>query len=446
MLSLLVICYLGLPFVTIGLGMRASRTRPALRVSLWMLLGAELLYSLFAPACVYLPWVPGQSVVTRSIVGVDSDGHVYWQEMRSRRFSFEMGPRWWVGFNAHTLSPYGGLEWIPPLRFARYDQGAPSELVRYDGTRRPLPLCQARGALGAQLPLATASVRLRRDGVFVLGGPGEQDLFLLDANMGTCSFLSDTASRLRAPDRPTGSARTPVYVEMLQRTERGGVQPQRAYGAGTGRAFMAYGLDPFSGAILWKREVQPPPDIAPEQVESLEVFESDRGYLMLTERQVVRGETGWETLDDNAVIDVLDDDLGDPTRLGSFQRSTVVDVSPDGRLLSTLYALYTTDGMRRAVFPRASGVVFGGSRLLTTRHPILLEHYLRTVSEGHAFGRLTKIQADAHRSAYDTVGPELPWTPVVGSRAPRPFVLWGGWDESGAETIILELEASRLPS
>jgi hypothetical protein len=91
-------------------------------------MSAEVLYMLQAPACVYLPRVPGTST-ERVLLGADATHRLYWAEATSP-VAFLWGPRWWwVGSRLEF-----GIEFAPPVRYAVRDQ-ARWELVSSDGRR-----------------------------------------------------------------------------------------------------------------------------------------------------------------------------------------------------------------------------------------------------------------------------------------------------------------------
>jgi hypothetical protein len=98
-----------------------------------------LLYMAQAPACIYLPWAPGKPAVERLILGTDAEERLYWLEARSP-VSFAWGLRWWVFIRADVsfLPIDGGLEFVPPLRFARRTK-LRWDMVRSDGERWRYP-------------------------------------------------------------------------------------------------------------------------------------------------------------------------------------------------------------------------------------------------------------------------------------------------------------------
>src|SRR5437867_1745877 len=145
MLLLFLVLYFSALFLTAWLLVQSYRA-PA---SLWgrrrRLLGVvailEALYLVQAPACVYLPYVPAKSSVERVVLGADAAGQLYWLEGRSP-MAFAWGPRWWFAFGGHLLD--GGLEVVPPVRFAKLKDT--SWQVRTSaGVARPYPAQSARG-------------------------------------------------------------------------------------------------------------------------------------------------------------------------------------------------------------------------------------------------------------------------------------------------------------
>jgi len=78
---------------------------------------ATIAYMLLAPACFYLPRSPGSHPIERRVVGVDRSGRWYMLES-TRRLALAWGFRWWFELNPHALPGEGGIEYVPPMRFA----------------------------------------------------------------------------------------------------------------------------------------------------------------------------------------------------------------------------------------------------------------------------------------------------------------------------------------
>lgn len=96
-------------------------------------------YTVFSPACVYLPSVPAAPAIRRILLGEDQ-GQLYWLEGTITRFAFARGPRWWLTYPIPGVPWPAGLQSIPPLRLARMDQRETRwALVRSDGQRFPYP-------------------------------------------------------------------------------------------------------------------------------------------------------------------------------------------------------------------------------------------------------------------------------------------------------------------
>src|SRR5262249_47252517 len=86
------------------------------RALIWVMAALECGYMLQAPACVYLPRVPGKAT-ERILLGADAAHRIYLAEGTSP-VAFLWGPRWWwVGSRIEF-----GVEFLPPGRYERRDQ------------------------------------------------------------------------------------------------------------------------------------------------------------------------------------------------------------------------------------------------------------------------------------------------------------------------------------
>jgi len=107
-------------------------------IRIWPLVLLALAWTVFtfyAPACVYLSSAPGRPAVMRRLVGTDSEGRIHWLEAE-KDLGFAWGIRWWWRPIPHAFSADFGLEYVPPLRFAK-GPWRRWRMVRSDGQVRP---------------------------------------------------------------------------------------------------------------------------------------------------------------------------------------------------------------------------------------------------------------------------------------------------------------------
>ena len=150
MLLALLAGYVAVVLGSAWLVVRSSRgsTRPPVlgRLAIYVVALAEAAYMLRSPACVHLPGAaPEAAAVEKVLVGKDAAGRLYWLEGRSPT-GFAFGPRWWFRVG-HSVE--GGIEFIPPVRFAMTNETA-WDLVSSDGRRRPFPT--SKKLYGARVP------------------------------------------------------------------------------------------------------------------------------------------------------------------------------------------------------------------------------------------------------------------------------------------------------
>jgi hypothetical protein len=200
MLATLVGLYLVIVFATLAVAARAAAhptPRPPWAVAAWVVLVLECVYMLQAPACVYLPRVPGQAT-RRFLLGADDAHRLYWVEGTSP-VAFLWGPRWWFAVG-HVLG--GGMENVPPIRPAMHDR-TQWELVS-QGRRWPHPggpwLHELASGDGAVLTWAREMLELK---------PGES------AWRSLARLPNDHPLDLQA----VGRAGADSFVELYQDTE-----------------------------------------------------------------------------------------------------------------------------------------------------------------------------------------------------------------------------------
>jgi hypothetical protein len=148
----------------------SRRTRALIGLAvLWILLTAV------APACVFLPVAPGRPAVLRRIVGVDGKGRVHWIEAE-RDVAFAWGVRWWYKAIGQVFPADMGLEYVPPLRYAK-SPWLRWRMVRSDGDARPYspPVDPALAQVGYRRDDESAELGATRpqvldDGTWVLSG------------------------------------------------------------------------------------------------------------------------------------------------------------------------------------------------------------------------------------------------------------------------------------
>jgi len=409
------------------------------RVGLWLVLAAEAVYMLRSPACVYFPGVPGEPAIRRCILGSDSEGRVYWLEAE-QDLAFAFGLRWWFEINAHALPGRGGLEWVPPLRFATGPRKH-FEVVRSDGFRKSFDCRDPR--LEEADPLDIVALR---DGVFLLylhNGP-----YRLDADLGRCTFVDRYTPGTGAGGEHDSPDGRPIRVEASER-ERGSKAEELA--AGAARLETVAGaviLDPESGAEVGRREIQLPRPIEGGQFGRIEARAVSDGYLVFASRQERR--SGVSTSDGHdAIVYHLDKNLSDPKPLGHFRWvGGSVESTWQVGLIATPLAVFSTNGVLIAeITPFLDGKAWSGRKLAGVRGaPFIGAAVLaQPTVPRHPFGSVQRRLSLIHRSPQEEPD-SIPWESLArAAAAPRPW-FFGGWDESGGgdSLVIASFESMRL--
>lgn len=350
-------------------------TRRVLRWSLGLFAATWIVFTFNAPACVYLPSVPGKPAVTRKIMGADAAGRVYWVEAE-RSVAFAWGLRWWFEFNPHVPPGQGGFEYVPPLRFAT-GPWAGWRIVRSDGQVRPYPPLQ--GALldpGFHFPGVPAWQYL--DVPYVTG----DGTLIVHDKSGVHSLAPNTTGWTSVAGRLPEVAPY-AYVPASARLEDGTLilfhqsrpsQP-RFLDHREDRLFLT-AIDPTLGREIRRREiVLPGPRSKDGGRYVLSLAAIDHGLLLFEAHG--SHEIGPGTGD----VFSVSVDFSEIRRVASFSCDAVerasFSVPADGTLFTTGEAVYRITGDRIAEVGPFSSSVWVGHRLVGVRsYPYMAKRVL----------------------------------------------------------------------
>jgi hypothetical protein len=392
---------------------------------IWVALVAEVAYMVQAPACVYLPYVPGGAPTQRVLLGASANGTTFWLEGQSP-LAFAWGPRWWWYWNPELLLPYGGLEWLPPLRYAKNGTNSDEtkwEVVGSDGSRWPY-LSRARFLTKSSRPILTSP-----DGSLLTLWDSGLHRLEIGGKEWVCVAPCDRL--MRGWTEGLATFEHGVTVELYE-VDRSGVQELRDRKQGIWVRQLLLRERAANGEVSRQARI----DLPDHSTDSFGspgrdsfVGATDRGPILIQTMGQPRPEGHvWR----------LSSDLESPTWVCRFSfdayKSLSIAVTSDGELFTSGQAVFRITGEKvQDLDPPLKWCHWSGHTLMGVRpYPFFVAE---TLKRSISFRKMSAAARGTLRVARAIEGP-LPQAMQAVARQRWPL---GGFDEAGREDEVVEV-------